>query len=212
MIDNANAERRVLDGEVDFTMMYAAHDAFSRHLDRIAASIEPGAGAVAAVAPRWELFTRQLHIHHTVEDASLWPRLRLAISEPDEVAVLDAMEHEHAQIDPLLERVDAAVAGGDASDLLTSLRELRAGLGAHMRHEENDALPLVETYLGLAGWAAFAQDIRKTQGLRGGALYFPWLLEGVPAPAAAKLLGVLPAPVRLLYRRLWVPKYLRAYS
>jgi hypothetical protein len=39
---------------------------------------------------------KQLHIHHTGEDTSLWPRLRAAVSSAGEVAVVDAMDAEHA--------------------------------------------------------------------------------------------------------------------
>ena len=45
MIDNL-PERHTIRGEVDFTMMYAAHDAFARHLHRIAEALESG-GAVS---------------------------------------------------------------------------------------------------------------------------------------------------------------------
>ena len=48
-----------------------------------------------------------------------------------------------------------------------SVQTLGESLGYHnMRHEENEALPLVETFLGPEGWAAFGRAIRKTQGLR----------------------------------------------
>jgi hemerythrin-like domain-containing protein len=192
--------------------MYVAHDAFARHLERLVSAIEQGSAATPGTSARWALFKKQLHIHHTAEDVSLWPRLRAAVSRSDELAVLDAMEHEHAQIDPQLERVDAAFATGGAADPAASVRDLIASLGAHMRHEENEALPLVETHLGPAGWAAFGRDIRKTQGLRGGAVYFPWLLDGAPEPTAAKVLGVLPPPVRFPYRRVWAPRYRRSVS
>jgi hypothetical protein len=212
MIDNANADRHILNGEVDFSMMYLAHDAFSHHLGRLLSAIEQGNARTPGTSARWALFKKQLHIHHTAEDVSLWPRLRAVVSQPDEMAVLDAMEHEHAQIDPQLERVDAAFAAGSAADLAVNVRDLMAGLGAHMRHEENEALPLVETHLGPAGWAAFGRDIRKTQGLRGGAVYFPWLLDGAPETRSAEVLEVLPPPVRFLFRRVWAPRYRRSVS
>ena len=195
MSDRRNA------GEVDFTMMYAAHDAFTRHLERL---IETAGKRPLA---RWELFEHQLHLHHTAEDSALWPPLRMVVTDPDEVAVLDAMDLEHAAIDPLVERLDEAFADGDPTALLG---ELLAGLGAHMAHEESAALPLVEKHLGQAGWDAFGDRIRRTQGLRAGAVYFPWLLEGAPDSMTRRVLGVLPPPVRLVLRLVWVPRYRRA--
>ena len=57
------------------------------------------------------MFKRQLHLHHTGEDRHIWPRLgeRLAHSE-SAMSTLQAMEEEHARVDPLLDAVDAAFA------------------------------------------------------------------------------------------------------
>jgi len=208
MIDYSHVERRVLDGDVDFTMMYAAHDAFARHLDRVVAAVD--ADEAASAVARWKLFATQLHIHHTAEDMSLWPKLLEAVELEDERETLDAMEREHATIAPLLQRIEAAFETSAREELSAALHELRDGLTAHMRHEENEALPLTQKYLGRTGWAKFGEDIRKTQGTSGGAVYFPWLLDGASDQAATQALAILPAPVRLLYRTVWVPKYQRS--
>jgi hypothetical protein len=73
MIDNLPA-RRPIAGEVDFTMMYAADDAFSRHLDRIAETLDRDGHLSYGAVGRWTLFAKQLHIHHTAEDTASWPR------------------------------------------------------------------------------------------------------------------------------------------
>jgi iron-sulfur cluster repair protein YtfE (RIC family) len=204
-------ERTPLTGEVDFTMMYVAHDAFARDLRRLAAANERGEAQTPQAVAVWEMFKKQLHVHHTAEDTSLWPRLRAAVYAPEDLAVLDAMDAEHAEIEPRLERVDAAMADYDADRLTDSLAGLAAGLAGHMRHEEQAALPLVETYLGASGWAAFGRDVRKAAGgIRGGAEYLPWVLDDASAEMTAKVLGLLPPPARLLYRRVWQPRYARA--
>ena len=46
------------------------------------------------------MLKKQLHIHHTAEDRSLWPPLREKVTRPEQVAVLDAMQAEHARNDP----------------------------------------------------------------------------------------------------------------
>ncbi len=213
MTDGTNpwGDRTPLNGEVDFTMMYAAHDAFSRDMHRLTIASQAGHAFTPESQAGWAMFTKQLHIHHTSEDTALWPRLRAAVSVPSEVAVLDAMEMEHAQLDPQLEHIGAAMADHNAASLADSVHTLGAGLTAHMRHEENEALPLIEKYLGPAGWAAFGQDIRKKQGgLRAGAEYLPWLLDDAPDSTQTRVLRLLPPPVRLLYRRIWAPRYRRA--
>jgi hypothetical protein len=201
-------ERIPVNGGVDFTMMYVAHDAFTRDLHRLRAAGERGEAFAPASRQRWALLKKQLHNHHHVEDTSLWPRLRAVVSAPAGISVLDAMELEHAQIDPAIESVDTAMAGEDAIAFTGHLSALSEGLGAHMRHEENEALPLIDKHLGPAGWAAFGKDIRTTQGgLRGGAEYLPWVLDGASAETTRHVLNLLPPPARVLYRRIWAPRY-----
>jgi hemerythrin-like domain-containing protein len=202
-------KRTPLAGYVDFTMMYVAHDAFARDLRRMTDSCQRGQALTPGTLAGWAMFTKQLHIHHTAEDISLWPKLRAAVAEPEEVAILDAMEAEHAQLDPQLERIDGLLAAQDEEGLVDGVRTLAEGLAAHMQHEETEALPLIESYLGSEGWAAFGRDIRKTQGISGGAEYLPWVLDEAPDRTKTKVLRLLPPPVRLLYRRIWEPQYRR---
>lgn len=188
-------------GEVDFTMMYVAHDAFNRDLARLLAAARARSGFSPAALATWQLFSRQLHTHHTAEDTALWPRLDAAIETEEERSLLEEMEAEHAEIDPRLERIEVALAGRHADRLVTELEGLAAGLAAHMRHEEDAALPLVERRLGAAGWKAFGDEIRdQNGGIREGALYLPWVLDGAADDVKGRVLKVLPPPARLLYR------------
>src|SRR5262249_9471716 len=153
---------KILNGSVDFTMMYVAHDALARDLRRIVTACERDESFTPHTHDGWAMFAKQLHIHHTTEDTSLWPRLRAQPLEPDEALILDAMEMEHAQLDPQLENVEHAFADRDANSLIATVQVLSLGLAAHMRHEENHALPLVDSYLGRQGWHEFGREIRKT--------------------------------------------------
>ena len=196
-------------GTVDFTFMYAAHDAFRRDLRRLAAAAGAGRTADPAVRAGWATFKNQLHVHHTAEDRWLWPALRDTVTRADEAGVLDAMEAEHLRINPLLTRVDASLAVAGLAGLTENVSALAGALTAHMQHEEDHALPLVEVHLGPGGWAAFGKAAGKSEGLRGAAELFPWMLDGAPADTARRLLGMLPPPARLLYRALWRPGYAR---
>ena len=159
---------------VDFTLMYAAHDAFRRDLQCLTAAVEADQAAAPAVRTSWATFKNQLHVHHTAEDTWLWPPLRQRVTRPDEAA-----------------------------------GALAQTLAAHMRHEEDQALPLVEAHLGVRGWAAFRKAVGKSQGLSGGAEFFPWMLDGASATAGKQVLSVLPPPARLLCRAVWRPRYAR---
>ncbi|GGB41907.1 hypothetical protein GCM10011492_36100 [Flexivirga endophytica] len=210
---HAEAQRRrtLLKGRVDFTMMYVAHDAFNRDLSRLIDAVGRGDGLSTAAASTWKLFTAQLHTHHTAEDRALWPPLRDAVTDPNDLAVLDAMESEHAQIDPLLDTVDAAFASRENAVLINELADLADGLARHMRHEENSALPLLDRTLGQAGWDGFVARIRhENGGLRGGAAYLPWVLDGASDQLTTAVLRTLPRPARWLYRRRWAPRYRQA--
>ena len=206
----SSSRRAAHAGEVDFTMMYVAHDAFNRDLSRLLAAARAGNGFSPAALATWQVFSSQLHTHHTAEDTALWPRLRAAIEAEDERSLLEEMEAEHARIDPRLQRVEAAVADRLADQLVTELEGLAAELAAHMRHEEDAALPLVERRLGAAGWKAFGDEIRdRNGGIKGGALYLPWVLDGATDDVKGRVLKVLPPPARLLYRG-WERRYRNA--
>jgi iron-sulfur cluster repair protein YtfE (RIC family) len=202
-----DTRRHPLEGRVDFTFMYAAHDAFRRDLRYLTGAVEAGRTADPAVRAGWATLKNQLHVHHTAEDEFLWPALRAKVTQPGDVAVLDAMEAEHARIDPLLSRVDTSLAATNRAGLVENTGALARVLAAHMEHEEDQALPLVEAHLGSAGWAAFRKTAGKSQGLKGGAELFPWMLDGAPAETSKQVLGMLPPPARLLYRAVWRPGY-----
>lgn len=200
--------RAALTGEVDFTMMYVAHDAFNRDMARLVVAAEAQRGLSEAAQVTWSALAKHLHTHHNAEDKALWPRLQEAVTEQDERRLLEEMELEHATLDPRIEQIDAAIAAQDAAVLVTGLKTLGSGLAAHMIHEESEALPLLERRLGKAGWDAFGREIRDQQGgIKGAAAYLPWVLDGAGEQLQAKVLHMLPAPARLLYRQLWEPRY-----
>jgi iron-sulfur cluster repair protein YtfE (RIC family) len=97
----------------DMTMMYATHDALRRDLDdivRIAARGSQDPKTILRSAVGWELFKSFLHVHHSAEDDLLWPAMRRALAGDSAAqALLDAMEAEHAAIDPVLVAIDESL-------------------------------------------------------------------------------------------------------
>ncbi|HEY6499771.1 MAG TPA: hemerythrin domain-containing protein, partial [Streptosporangiaceae bacterium] len=145
-------------GDADLTVMLAAHEALRRDLTGLAhaaAAQATGAGRGdpgrrQAVQRGWTVFQRQLHIHHTAEDELVWPALRDRLATSDAArSVLEAMEAEHQQIDPLLGAVDRAMSqpGGDDGSMADTVDVLTMALHGHLAHEERDALPLIGTAL-----------------------------------------------------------------
>jgi hypothetical protein len=215
-------------GDADLTIMLAAHQAFRRDLARLvrAAAVtdltDPAKRQSIAVG--WELFKRELHLHHTAEDELIWPALRprLAHSE-NALSVLDAMEEEHERIDPLLATVDAAFAQRDgtaglarglADDdwpggvrLADVIEVLASTLTGHLAHEERDGLPLIGVALTGAEWRGVGRKIARKNGISSGGEMFSWILDGADRQQAAATLGQLPPPLRLLYRAVWKPRF-----
>jgi len=201
-------------GDADLAIMLAAHRAFRRDLTtlaRVAASRSAGADPARrrSVAASWELFKRQLHLHHTAEDAVIWPALRSRLAHSEHaLSVLGEMEEEHARIDPLLAAVDAAFPG-DQVGLGAVIGELASTLTGHLTHEERDGLPLIGVALTAAEWRSTGFKIARRNGLSAGGEMFAWMLDGAAREDAAATLGSLPPPVRVLYRTIWQPRYAR---
>ncbi|MEU0430795.1 hemerythrin domain-containing protein [Streptomyces sp. NPDC006290] len=194
---------------IDLTIMYAAHDAFRRDLDRLGKAAADGTAFTPPVRAGWADFTHQLHIHHTAEDSDLWPRVsRRVEGRPQDLALLAEMEAEHARLDPQLAAVEKALHDGSA-ELPALVHTLATTLDDHLAHEEGSALPLIQEVLTPADWGAFTGRIRKTQGLRGAAVFVPWIVDGIPSADRAVFLGALPPPVRVLNRLFWEPGYRR---
>jgi hypothetical protein len=192
---------------IDFTMMYVTHDAFRRDLNRLTAAAAAGRADAPGVRAGWENFKAQLLLHHSVEDSDLWPRVRRAAAgRPAGLALLDEMEAEHAQIDPLLAAVDGALAGS-AGSLAAHAAGLVSALEWHLKHEEDAALPLIQSVCTPADWRAFAGEMRRRQGVKGAAIYVPWILDGAAPDGQQGFLAALPAPVRIISRLVWEPRY-----
>lgn len=194
---------------IDFTLMYATHDAFRRDVERMLSAAVAGTAHDPRVRAGWDNFKTQLLLHHTVEDTHLWPRLRQAVAgQPDDVALVDDMEAEHARIDPLLADLDDALAG-DPGSLAGHVRQLAATLDDHLTHEEDAALPLIQATLTATDWRAFRAEMRRQQGVAGAAVYVPWVIDGHPEPQQHRFLAQMPAPVRMLNRLMWQRRYRR---
>ncbi|WP_237755034.1 hemerythrin domain-containing protein [Nocardia nova] len=187
--------------------MYATHDAFRRDLDRLAAAVRAGAADRPGVRAGWANFTRQLDVHHTVEDAVLWPRVSAALGDrPDDRALMAEMEAEHAALHPALAAVEDGFRRQDA-DLPDRIDTLARILGDHMTHEENSALPLIQEVLTPKDWDAFRGAMARKQGPSGAAVYVPWILDDTTPQQRKSFLAAMPAPVAVINSVLWERRY-----
>lgn len=197
----------------DMNMMYATHDALRRDLDeirRIAAGGQQDPTSMLRRAGCWEMFTRFLHVHHQAEDDLLWPAMRGALAGDQAAeALLDAMEAEHASIDPILASIGAALVDREsgAARLGDLTEQLASSLRAHLDHEEADVLPLIDASVSPQQWAAFGTETGNRIGPDGVSRFFPWALEAAKPEVRSAVLSVLPPPMVNAYQELWQPAY-----
>lgn len=206
------------DGPVDLSVMFLMHRGFRRDLEAFSRAVPAtplsDRATWSALEARWQVFARILHDHHAGEDAGLWPLLleRVdAAGDGESRATLQAMSAEHARIDPLLDACRAGfhqmarTPGAAARDSLAGdLAATAEHLGAHLAHEERDAMRLVQTHLSQEDWQRlsvehFEKPLTKRQ-LMGLAA---WVLHDLPAEGVDRLRSGDPkGPVLILLWRL----------
>jgi hypothetical protein len=198
-------------GPVDMTMMYVMHHAFRRDL---AAFVSAGTATPLgdrttwrALAKRWELFAVALHHHHSGEDAGLWPLL-MSRADADARQVLEAMEAEHSEIDPILEACAAGLARlaatGDhdaRAALVVRLAAGQASLARHLAHEETEAIALIQQLMTNAEWHQLEEEHFKPKDLSPRTLLrlLPWVMHALPQSARRQLFGAAPTAQRIAW-------------
>jgi hypothetical protein len=196
---------------LDWSTMLAIHGALRRDLEQVGriAGQNDGDGTRLRAAPGWGHFKKFLVAHHQVEDDALWPVLRVHVADfPDQVAVVDALEAEHAVIEPLLHAVDNVAANPDQGDhqLGDIVNVLVTKLTRHLVHEESEGRELIDATLSAEEWQNFARS--HGQRLLGDAsTYVPWLLEGASPETVQGFLANIPPPLAASYRGQWAPSY-----
>jgi hemerythrin-like domain-containing protein len=196
------------DAPAEVGFMRALHAALRRDLSRLsdaAAQLGNSAAAPPTVLAGWDTFRAQLHNHHSAEDDDLWPVLRRELSDPGDLAAVDAMVTEHQRIPPALAGVDAALRSG--GELAAPVQHLSTVVLDHLAHEEREVLPLIEQHLTRAQWRAFLHKERARRSPRERTEFLAWILDDADQQDTAAVLSEMPPPARLIYRRVLRPRY-----
>ena len=196
-----------LAGRADWALMTAVHDALRRDLDQLL-------HATASHAPawtHWDTLRGQLRFHLAAEHAAMWPRVKATLAgDPHSQALLDAMDDERRLLGPLQAMIDDAFTiDADPGRLRQLLARLRTRLASHLAHEETDALPLISQILSPGELGGIAAAIRGGRSTRRAGTTLPWALADASPDIREHVLSQLPAPARLLYRTVWLPRYAR---
>jgi Hemerythrin HHE cation binding domain len=195
--------------EPDLSVFLLAHRTFRREFGRlaVAAAVAPTKGRRAAlvkeaIEAQIGTMTRSLHNHHHGEDARIWPYLRER--DPAGAVVLDALEAEHQEIDPLITGVT------DTTKPLkvraVALEQLSMLIGRHLDHEEESALPLVRRHYSAAMWEADGK--RHMKGSRADLPMFACIMfDHMTEQEVAATIAAAPKILGVLYKLSWRRKY-----
>jgi hypothetical protein len=153
----------VLDGPADTQMMGIVHSALRRDLERsrivLRAGTVPDARRVA-LAEHLVWMMEFLHHHHEGEDNGLYVLVRSKDATLGEI--LDSMNSEHAAIVPAMAEVELAAQSWaqdptEAPRVLAALEALKVVLGPHLKHEEEEMMPLVQRVVTQREWREWDQ-------------------------------------------------------
>ena len=210
----------VAEGPYDQTGMYVMHHAFRCDLARFESAVRrtppEDVGTWRLLQDRWHRVGRVLHHHHRIEDEAFWPVLMHHADEQGDTearrTLLD-METEHAAIDPALTACESAFADmvdhpcdEHRSALEERVTTVRAGLLEHLRHEETDALVMVQRTMTPEEFDATEKAAQRGYPMRMMAFLLPWVMSGVPDEPKQRVLDDA-GPVYGLLLRLFEGRY-----
>ena len=198
------------EGPIDMQVMYLMHHAFRRDLDRFAAAVRStpvgDRRTWQLLAERWELFAEVLHKHHTTADDLVWPVV-MRLGSTEDVIVLEAMEAEHGEIDPLLASCAAGFrrlaqrADEDArAALAVRVTAARESLRRHLAHEESSAIAIIQRLVDPEQWEAIDREIGKEYPFAFALRIVPWIAHDVPRETLQRIFAQLDPPFRVVHR------------
>lgn len=202
----------------DVNEMVVIHRVFRREFAALPKLIRAVAEADAAraelVAEHLALILDGLHMHHTGEDAVLWPLLQVRAAPS--TALVETMQRQHELVDGRTEEVRTQGAvwaqaptpiGGE--QLAKQVEDLAAALFEHLELEEREILPLVSRHITVEEWQSLGDHGRDAMSTRQLPLMFGAILEEADADERGRMLAQLPAPVRLFLRTVGARQYRR---
>jgi len=179
-------------------------DAFAEAGDLIDAVATGDRERATKVCSFYENVLDFLRVHHGAEDELLWPLLRQRA--PDQGALLDRMDTQHAAVEEVSGSASRAVAAyastpdeTTAAALTAALRRLAIELDAHLVDEEREILPVAAVTVSQEEWGAMpGWALRHFSGDK------PWLVFGLlfnqmSDAERATTLEHMPVPVREMW-------------
>lgn len=190
----------------DTRTMGIVHSALRRDLERTRMVLDggphPEGARRQALADHVLWMMHFLHLHHSGEDAGLWPLIRRR--NPAAGTLLDQMDADHQRIATAITGLEASAReyreDSNARDrLLTALAALGDELLPHLRREELDMMPVVAATITSAEYRAIEHDyFVKPKGFLELATEAHWVIDGLPAEGRQVILRQVPAVPRFV--------------
>ncbi|BDB63035.1 hypothetical protein RDE2_48290 [Rhodococcus sp. RDE2] len=190
----------------DTRSMGIVHSALRRDLERLRLTLEtepfPDGKRRRALAEHIGWLMHALHLHHSAEDAGLWPLIRA--KNPSARALLDRMETDHGQITPAMSVLEEAARayGRDASartHVLDALAGLNEVLLPHLQREESEMMPVVAATITTSEYRDVENEyFVKPKGVAELGAEAPWIVDGATPEDRDVILHVVPTVPRFI--------------
>jgi len=218
LIGMTQSPSAALEQLTDVRDMYVVHRVFRREfalIPRLVRSVAAGDTARAAVvAAHARLVLGGLDMHHTGEDALLWPKL-LERAAPS-ADLIHRMEAQHHRVEELIAELSQALPRWEAEarpavseEVASTFDALRTALLEHLDDEERFILPIAERHVTQQEWAGLGEHgmakVKKSEL----PILFGAMLEEAAPEERTLMLGIVPPPVRLLVRTVFAWQYRR---
>ncbi|MEW1951904.1 hemerythrin domain-containing protein [Terrabacter sp. NPDC080008] len=198
--------------------MVIVHRAFRRETRLLPALVREVADGdverAATLAKVLRLVLSGLEMHHTGEDAVLWPAL-LERAAPS-TGLVETMQAQHHVIEDHLERVahllpawQSAPTRARSVELADVLDRFAVDLAEHLDLEEREILPLCLRYVTVAEWDSLGQHGTEAMTRAQLPLLFGAILEECSPEERRAMLGKLPLPARVFVRTVGARQYRR---
>ena len=207
------------DEPTDLHDMVVVHRVFRRELralPHLLLGTPPGDLSRAAVVARHaRLILAGLHLHHSGEDALLWPLLIERGAPPADVVKRMQAQHEVAdeliqQLDVVLVRWQVEARPAVAVEAAGLMDRLAEAVIEHLDDEERTILPMAAEVITPEEWAAVGEASVAKMSRQELPLMFGAVLEDASSEERRAMLQALPLPARLLMQS-WGPGHYRRY-
>lgn len=202
----------------DVRDMYVVHRVFRREfalIPQLVRQVPAGdTGRAAVLTAHARLVLGGLEMHHTGEDALLWPKL-LERAAPS-ADLIHRMESQHHRVEELTDRLSEALTRWEAEarpavaeEVASTFDDFRSALLEHLDDEERYILPIAARHITQREWSGLGEHGLEKVDKRQLPVLFGAMLEEATPPERQLMLGIVPPPVRLLVRTVFAWQYRR---